>query len=334
MSELENTPSGSAEESAVEMSLSKADQLAADLRPWLNETPTLGVSALAERSMPASIVAKFELWQRTGSFKARGALANVKQLGYDAMRYGVTAVSAGNHAIATAYAARELGTTAKVVMTASASPIRVARCEALGAEVVRAPTVHEAFAIAEDIADSESRAFIHPFEGITTALATAGVGAELIRAIPDLDVVIVPVGGGGLAAGVSAAVKWLAPQCRVFGVEPVGADSMSRSIQAGSPQALTSVDTIADSLGAPMALPISFDLCRRHLDGIAVVNDDAIKHAMRRMHSILGLAVEPACAASLAALETSLAGEVNGKRVGLIFCGSNIDATVWHQLVQ
>ncbi|MEO0614496.1 MAG: pyridoxal-phosphate dependent enzyme [Pseudomonadota bacterium] len=315
-----------------DITLDSIDRLRATLAPRLRRTPSVPLDALSEPG-GAEVWAKCELWQVTGSFKARGALANCLALNERERAAGVTAVSAGNHAIATAWAARELGISARVVMTASAPPIRVERVRALGAEVVLADDVHSAFTTAESIVRDEGRALIHPFEGLTTATATAGVGRELIDAAPALDAVIVPVGGGGLAAGVATAVKLAAPDCNVFGVEPFGADSMSRSFAAGAPVTLERVDTIADSLGAPMALPLSYALCRRYIDEVVRVHDDALVAAMIRIHEQLGLAVEPACAAALAALLGPLANTLKGKRVGLIFCGSNMDHTRWSELV-
>lgn len=315
-----------------EITLDSIDSLRATLAPRLRYTPTVPLDALSAHT-GADVCAKFELWQVTGSFKARGALANCLQLGEMARERGVTAVSAGNHAIATAWAARELGLSARLVMTASAPAIRVRRVRALGADVELADNVHDAFRRAEAIVREDQRTMIHPFEGLTTATATAGVGRELVDDGGPLDAVIVPIGGGGLAAGVAAAVKLAAPDCAVYGVEPTGADSMSRSIAAGEPQTLERVETIADSLGAPMALPVSFALCRRYLDDIVRVGDDALIVAMRDMHEQLSLAVEPACAAALAALSGPLRETLQGKRVGLILCGSNMDVARWSELV-
>ncbi|MEO0345409.1 MAG: pyridoxal-phosphate dependent enzyme [Pseudomonadota bacterium] len=315
-----------------EITLDSIDRLRATLAPRLRRTPSLPLDALSALS-GAEVWAKCELWQVTGSFKARGALANCLELDERDRAAGVTAVSAGNHAIATAWAARELGLSARVVMTATAPPIRVERVQALGAEVVLAEDVHTAFSTAEAIVRDEGRTLIHPFEGLTTATATAGVGREFIDATPALDAVIVPVGGGGLAAGVATAVKLVAPGCAVFGVEPLGADSMSRSLATGAPVTLEHVDTIADSLGAPMALPVSYALCRQHIDDVVRVSDDALVTAMLRIYEQLALAVEPACAAALAALLGPLADRLKGKRVGLIFCGSNMDHARWSELV-
>lgn len=272
-----------------------------------------------------TVFAKLELFQVTGTFKARGALLNALALSDGERQRGVTAVSAGNHAIAVAFAAREVGTSAKVVMPKTANPARVAWCRGYGAEVVLVDDVYAAFAEVERIRHDEGRTFIHPFDGERTVLGTATVGGELCTQVENLDAVIVPIGGGGLIAGTACAVKQLQPRCGVFGVEPEGADSMSRSFKAGSPQQLEHVTTIADSLGAPYALPYTFGLARRFVDAIVTVADDALRHAMGLLFADLKLAVEPAAAAATAALCGPLRERLAGKRVGVIVCGSNID---------
>jgi threonine dehydratase len=269
---------------------------------------------------------KEELFQRTGTFKPRGALSVMLSLTPDALARGVTAVSAGNHAMAVAYAARALGTTAKVVMPKTANAFRVSRCRALGAEVILAEDVHQAFDRVRQIEAEEGRTFVHPFEGPQTFLGTATLGLEFLEQVPDLDAVVVPICCGGLCAGVATAVKLASPRCQVFGVEPVGADSMSRSFAAGSPQAIDAVRTIADSLGAPYALPQGFDLCRRFVDELVLVDDDALKRAMLLLFASAKLAVEPAGAAATAALSGPLLERLRGRKVGLIVCGANIDA--------
>ncbi|HXB56410.1 MAG TPA: threonine/serine dehydratase [Vicinamibacteria bacterium] len=268
---------------------------------------------------------KEELFQRAGSFKPRGALAVMLDLTPSVLSRGVTAVSAGNHAMAVAYAARALGTTAKVVMMKTANPFRVDACRELGAVVELQEDVHRAFARAKEIEAQEGRTFVHPFEGPLTALGTGTLGLELVEQVPDLDAVLVPIGGGGLCAGVAAAVKLARPRCQVFGVEPEGADTMRRSFAAGSPQAIDQVRTIADSLGAPYAAPYSFGLCRRYVDDLVLVDDDALRRAMRLLFASAKLAVEPAGAAATAALCGPLRDRLNGKRVGVIVCGANID---------
>lgn len=281
----------------------------------------------------ATVLLKLELFQHTGSFKPRGALCVMRSLSPAQLRAGVTAVSAGNHAIAVAYAAATLGTTAKVAMPQTANPARVAACRALGAEAVLLPDVHQAFAEAERLQREEGRFFVHPFEGPLTALGTATLGLELCRQAGPLDAVVVPIGGGGLCAGVAAAVKQLQPGCRVYGVEPEGADTMHRSFAAGSPQPIERVATIADSLGAPYALPYSFALCRRYVDALAKVSDAELCRAMAWLFAEQKLAVEPAGAAATAALLGPLRGELVGRRVALIVCGANLDPDTFHRCV-
>ena len=170
---------------------------------------------------------------------------------------------------------------------------------------------------------------MHPFEGPLTALGTATLGLELAEQMEDVEAVVVPIGGGGLCAGVAAAVKQARPGCRVFGVEPAGADTMRRSLDAGSPQAIDSVRTIADSLGAPHAAPYSFELVRRYVDDVVLVDDDALRDAMLLMFASAKLAVEPAGAAAAAALLGPLAEKLAGHRVGLVVCGANVDAVTF-----
>jgi threonine dehydratase len=275
------------------------------------------------------VLLKLELLQYTGSFKPRGALAVMLALPPEVLRRGVTAVSAGNHAMAVGYAARTLSTTAKVVMPRTANPVRVAGCKAYGAEVVLVENVHAAFAEVQRIQTEEGRFFVHPFEGPRTALGTATLGAELARQAQGLDAVIVPIGGGGLCAGVAAAVKQLRPGCEVFGVEPEGADSMHRSFAAGRPMAIDAVRTIADSLGAPHAAPYSFGLCQRFVDALCKVDDAALCRAMALLFADMKLAVEPAGAAATAALLGPLRERLRGKRVALIVCGANLDVATF-----
>jgi threonine dehydratase len=269
---------------------------------------------------------KLELLQATGSFKARGAVLSLLQTPRSQWERGVTAVSAGNHAIAVAYAANRMGVRARVVMTSSANPLRRRAAEAYGAEVILAGSIAEAFARVEQIASEEGLFFIHPFEGRNIALGTGTLGLEFLDQVGDLDAVIVPIGGGGLAAGVGTALRLLRPDLRVYGVEPTGADSMARSFEAGKPTALPGpVATIADSLGAPYALPYSYGLCRQALRQVVRVSDEELSQAMAVMMEEGRLCVEPAGAAALAGLLGPLRSELAGAHVGLIVCGTNID---------
>lgn len=290
-------------------------------------TPTIDWQAdeLTERlGADTRVNLKLELFQRTGTFKVRGALAVMLGLSPEQRARGVTAVSAGNHAIATAYAARCLGVSARVVMLASANPARVERCRRLGAEVEIAPNGAAAFERARQI-ETEGRTLVHPFEGPLTALGTATIGLEWATQAGELDAVICPIGGGGLCAGLATAIKLLLPDCRVYGVEPEGADNMRRSFAEGKPAANTHIATIADSLGPPYSLPYSFALCRNAVEEIVLVSDNELRVGMDLLFREARLAVEPAAAAATAALMGPLAERLRGQRVGVIVCGANID---------
>jgi threonine dehydratase len=276
---------------------------------------------------------KLELFQRTGSFKLRGALNCVQSLDEAAKRRGVVAASAGNHAVSVACAARAMGTHAKLAMPRHASPARIAACREHGAELLFTDTIHQAFALAQKLVADEGRSMVHPFDGPRTAEGTATIGLELMRQVRGLDAVVVPVGGGGLCGGIAAAVKQINPRCQVFGVEPVGADAMYRSFKAGQPVQLERVDTIADSLGAPYALAYSYGLCRRFVDEIVRVSDDDMAAGMQHLFRDMKLVAEPAAAAATAALLGPLRQRLDGKRVALIVCGSNIDAARFAELI-
>jgi threonine dehydratase len=273
---------------------------------------------------------KEELFQRTGSFKPRGALSVMLDLDSDALARGVTGVSAGNHAISLGYSARILGTTAKVAMPKTANAYRVQMCRDLGVTVELVENVGEAFKRVSEIEKTEGRTFVHPYEGPKTALGTATVGMEFIDQVREagstLDAVIVAAGGGGLTGGVACAVKQMSPDTAVYVVEPEGADTMYRSFKTGTPQSIDAVRTIADSLGAPRCEPYSFALNRRFVDEVVLVSDDQIREAMRLLFRSAKLAVEPAGAAALAALMYPLRERLDGKKVGIVVCGANIDA--------
>jgi threonine dehydratase len=313
-------------------SIAEVRALRERLAGQIMRTPMLRCAALEEMMGGATtIYAKLELLQHTGTFKARGALAVMNSLGPEQLARGVTAVSAGNHAVATAFAARAAGTSAKIVMISTANPARIEACQHYGAELVMTDDIHKAFALAEAIQEDEGRYLVHPFEGPDIATGTGTVGLEICEQCESFDAVIVPVGGGGLIGGVSNAIKQLRPNCEVIGVEPEGADSMHRSFEAGRPQSIERVTTIADSLGAPFALQYSFELCRANVNRLVLVSDQELRASMGLLFHKMKLAVEPACAASTAALFGPLRQSLHGKTVVLVFCGSNIDWPTYAQ---
>lgn len=310
------------------LTIEAIEAAATRLAPYIIETPvhrwrTPGVEALFGPGLDLWV--KLELLQVTGSFKPRGALNVALSQSPTACRRGFTAFSSGNHAAAVAYAARILGTAAKVVMLETSNPARIENCRRMGAEVLIAPDGHSAVEMVEQIRTQEGKVAIHPYEGPFTSAGTATLGLELLRQVPDLDAVVVAIGGGGLCSGLASAIKLLRPGCEVLAVEPTGADTMYRSFRSGHPESLVKADTIADSLAPPHVQPYSFGLCRAHVDKLALVSDREIRAAMRLLYRELKLAVEPGGAAALAGMIGPYRDRIKGKKVGLIACGSNID---------
>ncbi len=287
------------------------------------------VSLSSDRIKPylpenAQVSIKLELFQHAGSFKARGALLSMDALDDETRARGVTALSAGNHALAVAWAAHREDVAAKLVMPDYADPVRIEGCKALGADVVLVDNIAAAFTEVDRIVADEGRTQIHPFEGKWLTLGTSTCGLEIITDQQDLDAVIVPVGGGGLISGVARAIKLTSPDCKVIGVEPFGADSLYQSFQQGKAVSIEKVDTIADSLGAPMARPYSFGVARANVDEVIRIEDEEMLKTIPVLYDTLKLAAEPACAASTAALIGPLRDRLKGKKVAVIACGSNI----------
>ena len=299
------------------------------------QTPILPLaSARWDGILPdcASVTVKLELFQQAGSFKARGAFLGILQLDVDQRAAGVVAASGGNHALAVSWAAQAAGVDALICMPRAVDPSRIAGCEALGAAVQLYDTMADAFAAMNAYA-ADGRTMMHPFEGAHMTLGAAVCGAEYHAQAPQIDTFVVTIGGGGLISGMSCAIKQLNPHARVIGVEPFGADSMYRSFAAGAPMTLDRVDTIADSLGAPYAMPYSYEVAAAYVDRIVRVTDAEMLRAMDHYQRILRITAEPACAASLAAVLGPLAGDLSGRHVGIIACGSNISLTRYQALM-
>ncbi|MBW7836969.1 MAG: threonine/serine dehydratase [Sphingomonadales bacterium] len=269
---------------------------------------------------------KLELLQITGTFKSRGAINNALALSPAQIKQGITTISAGNHAIAASYAAAQVGASAKVVMMATANPARIAAARQYGAEVLIADDIDAGFALVKKFQEEEGRAYIPSFPNKGVVCGTGTISLELMKQVPNVDAIVVPIGGGGLISGIAACVKQLRPQCKVYGVEALGAGVMSASLKAGSPQKLTQVDTIADSISPPLTNDYALAMVSQFVDDIVKVSDDQMAAAAALLFSTVKFAVEPAGAASTAALLGPLRQRLQGKTVALILCGSNIDA--------
>ena len=288
-------------------------------------TPTMSASRLGDRA-GVQLVLKCENLQKTGSFKVRGALTKISSLDADARARGVVTVSAGNHAQAVAWAARAAGIHAVVVMPEAASPAKVNASRGYGAEVVlHGASSIQAFDRAHALERERGLVFIHPFDDEVVCSGAGTVGLELMEQVPDLDAVIVGIGGGGLISGIAVAVKEISPKTRVYGVEPVGAPSMRMSLDAGRPLRLDRVDTIADGLAAPMAGEVNYEIVRRYVDDVVLIDDEAIAEGLRELLVSTKLLAEPGGAAATAALLTGAITFPKGARVAAIVSGGNID---------
>ncbi|MCY4362527.1 MAG: pyridoxal-phosphate dependent enzyme [Gammaproteobacteria bacterium] len=318
-------------------SLEEVRLTAARLAPYIRMTPAFhwsGDTVASRLGADAELFLKLELFQRTGTFKVRGAVNNALDLSADQLARGITAMSSGNHAIAAAYAARCVNTSAKVVMQASANPARIEIARNLGAEILIAENGPIGFRMVEEIVEQEGRTFIHPFEGFRVTEGTGTCGLELHNAVEGLDAVVVPIGGGGLCSGIGVVTKLLSSKCKVYGVEPEGAAVMQKSLAAGSAQSLTELSTIANSLAPPFTTDYCFSMCERSLDDLVLVSDDELAAAAAILFEHGKLAVEPAGAATTAAAFGPLAERLRGKRVAAIVCGSNIDIDGFAGLVK
>lgn len=278
---------------------------------------------------------KLELLQKTGSFKVRGALTVLDHLSDKEKARGVVAGTGGNHGIAVAYAAKNAVVSAKIIVPKSINPFRLNAIKQIGPEIEQIDSISQILDEMNRVAKEENRTVMHPFENPFVTLGTATLGWEFMQQAPDLDAVIVPIGGGGLASGVACAVKQINPKCKVYGVEPVGANTMRLSIDRKKPVSLENgPKSIADSLCAPRAEPYSFSVCQKYLDDVVLIEDDEMRNAMRVLFSDLKLVTEPAGAAATAALLGPLKEKCSQLNVGIIACGSNIDLQTFQKLAK
>jgi threonine dehydratase len=294
------------------------------IRGRIHQTPLLSAVRLGAAGGDLRLYFKCECFQRTGSFKARGALNAMLQLTPEQLDRGVVTVSAGNHAQAVAWAASQVGTTCITVMPEGASPTKIAATEGYGGTVEIAPGERKrAFDRAEAIA-KEGRVMVHPFEDARVAAGQGTVALELLEQWPDVQTVVVPIGGGGLISGMAVAIKALRPDVRVIGVEPEGAATMRLSLDAGSPQHVTT-NTVADGLAAPVVGAMTLQVTQRWVDDVVLVTDDDITRAMRDIMTYSKLVIEPAGAAAFAALSSGKARVAPGSRVVAVVSGGNVD---------
>ena len=283
----------------------------------------------AERINPAaSVYLKLENLQRTGSFKVRGASYKIATLSPQEKERGVIACSAGNHAQGVALAARKEGIKAVICMPEGAPLSKIEATRNLGAQVVLCPGVYDdAYNKALELQEQEGYTFVHPFNDPAVIAGQGTVGLEILEQLPEVEVVLCAVGGGGLASGLACALKSLRPGVKVYGVQAAGAPSMAASLEKGEIVQLDRVQTIADGIAVKRPGELTFDLCRQYLDGVVTVTEGEIASAMLALIENHKIVAEGAGAAPVAAAMYNKA-EIAGKKAVCVVSGGNVDVTV------
>lgn len=298
----------------------------------VHRTPIL-TSRLVDHRFGGKLFFKCENFQRSGSFKIRGATNKLRSLTDDERARGVVAYSSGNHAQAVALAASELNVEAKIVMPSDAPRAKLAATRGYGATVIEYDrTKMSREAIGEEIASTEGRVLVRPYDDAHIMAGQGTAGIELLEDVPELDAIVTPVGGGGLLSGTATAVAALGRDVRVLGAEPAGADDWIRSLEQGE-RVRVEPDTIADGARTPMPGELTFPLVREKVEAIVRVPDEAIVRAMALMLSRMKIVVEPTGAlAAAAALEGFLPGDL--KRIGIVLSGGNVDLEMLVDLLE
>ena len=299
------------------------------LNPVLRHTDLIKTSLRED----CEVYLKPECLQVTGSFKVRGAYYKISQLSEEEKARGVIACSAGNHAQGVALAAQKNGIRANICIPDGAPISKVEATKSYGAQVTLVKGVYDdAYRKAVELQQESGATFIHPFNDENVIAGQGTIGLEILDELADADVVVVPVGGGGLISGVAFAVKSLNPRCKVYGVQSAGAPSMVKSLQEHKIQKLDSVSTIADGIMVKEPGDLTYDLCSRYVDDVVTVTDDEVSTAILTLIEKQKMIAEGAGAVSLAAVMFDKI-DVKGKKVVAVISGGNIDVTILSRVI-
>lgn len=295
------------------------------IAPYVRRTPVLEVTV---EGVEQPVTLKLELFQHAGSFKPRGAFNTLLQASVGPG--GVTAASGGNHGAAVAYAARQLGHKAKIFVPEISSPAKVERIASYGAEIVqKGANYSEALKLCEAWIAESGATGVHAYDAEATLEGQGTLARELEAQAPGLDTLLVAVGGGGLIGGIAA---WYQSQVKVVGVEPVTCNTLHASLGAGQRVPVKTSGLAADSLGATTVGQLMFDIAKHHISSVALVTDDDIRNAQRKLWRDMQLAAEPGGAAAFAALLSGAYRPEKDERVGVVVCGANTPMDVFGQL--
>ncbi len=293
------------------------------VRPWVHHTPVLTSRYFDER-LGARLFFKAENFQKMGAFKFRGATNAIFSLPAAELARGVVTHSSGNHAQAVALAARNRGARATIVMPRTAPAVKLDAVRGYGGDVrLCEPTVASREALARDVLAETGGTLIHPYDDARIVAGQATAAKELLAEVPDLDLLLAPVSGGGLLSGTTLAAKYFSPGTRVVGAEPAGADDAYRSLEEGRILPSVAPKTIADGLLSSLG-ELPFEILRVDLEAIVTVSEEGIVEAMRRVFERMKVVVEPSAAVPLGALLEGVL-PVAGLRVGVILSGGNLD---------
>ena len=293
------------------------------IREAAHVTPVLESSHL-NRETGAKLFFKCENFQKVGAFKFRGAMNAISKLAKEEGRKGIITHSSGNHAQAVALASSMNGYSATIVMPENAPKVKVDAVRGYGAEIVFCePTIEARQETADRLIEKTGGTFIHPYNHPDVIAGQGTCVLELLNQVPDMDIVMAPVGGGGLISGSCVAIKSISPEIKVIGGEPELADDAYRSLKEGSIQPVLRTDTVADGLRTSLG-SLTFQIIQKHLDDLILVSEYSIVQNMRRVWERMKIIIEPSCAVPLAAVMNRKEA-FRGKRVGIILTGGNVD---------
>lgn len=314
------------------LSLDRVYKASTVLKEIIRETDLIAAPKLHQA---CNVYLKTENLQVTGSFKIRGSYFKISQLTEEEKQKGVIACSAGNHAQGVALAATKNGIKSIICLPDGAPISKVEATKRYGAEVCLVKGVYDdAYNKALELKDEKGLTFIHPFNDPDVIAGQGTIGLEILNQLPNADVVVVPIGGGGLISGIAYTIKQLKPNCKVYGVQAAGAPSMEHSIADGEIETLDAVNTIADGIAVKTPGSLTYDLCNEYVDGIVTVSDDEIALAILTLLEQQKLIAEGAGAVPVAAVMNGKIPDIDGKNVVCVVSGGNIDVTILSRVIE
>lgn len=307
-----------------DVSLDDVYQARERIMPHLHRTGMV-TSGTLNRMTNTDLSLKAEVFQKTGSFKSRGALNAAMQLSDEQRARGIVTMSAGNHGQGIAFAAHMVGSRAVVFMPQGAVPTKVEAIRGYGAETRFAPSMEELFEVMTAYQQEHGLTYVSPFDDPHIVAGQGVVGLEILEDVPDVETIVVPIGGGGLISGIAMTVKSIRPDVRIIGVEPEGANIVKRSLEAGQVLKAEKIETIADGLAAPSAGVLTQSIIQHYVDDVVLVTEDEIAQSLKLILGRTKVLVEPSGAAATAALLSGKTGARVGGRTVSILSGGNVD---------